>query len=411
MSTKAHDGMLAADPLALEAFDHDWTLAELLPADERPRLLRSLAAALDGEIELVDGAPPPVDHDRYAAAIQIDFEPLGWLLGPPERGAAVDGIAELLRKMLLDRQRYRMASALHMESVQADFAALRAQHEALQQSENRYRDLAAQLEVRVAEQVSLIEVRQRQLYQAERLASVAQLAAGMAHEINNPIGFVRSNLNSARAYLRQICAALSSMREGDQAAWERIDADFLLADFAELIDDSIAGADRIATIIRDLKGFSNVDRDEVAVIDLRASLEELCRLLTPRLPELARLHCEGQASPRLRCRPGHLQQALHNVLDNAIKAIGPGGRIAVRCACADGWQQIEVSDDGCGIAEEHLARVFDPFYTTRAVGSGIGLGLTLARDVILAEGGRITLSSRAGEGTTVDIRLPLGGAQ
>lgn len=405
--TDKHDPVMAVSPAAQAAFDHDWTLAELLPAGERARLLDMLAPLVGAPLELVDGDAPPAEPGRHAVAVAVDIEALGWLLGPPEHAAALAGAAGLLRQILLARQRYHMASALHVQSVQADFDALREKHRALEKSEARYRELAAQLEARVAEQVGVIETRQRQLYQAERLAGIAQLAAGMAHEINNPIGFVRSNLNSARGYLRQLGEALQAAEGGDAQALKKIDAEFLLADFADLLKDSIDGVDRVAAIVRDLKGFSNVDRDEQAVIDLRASLDELCRLLASRLPRDAQLTRQGEAARQFPCRPGHLQQALFNILDNAIKAIGPGGRIVLRCSLEAGSQRIEVIDDGCGIAAADLPRVFDPFFTTRAVGAGIGLGLTLARDVILAQGGRIELHSQPGAGTRVDVRLPL----
>ena len=408
MSTRPGD-VLPVAPSADAVFDHDWSLAELMPEGERPRLLRLLEPLIGVPPRIVDGGQPPDAADTHAAPIQTDIEPLGWLLGPSDQAAALDAAAALLRSILVDRQRYHMASALHVESVQADFDALRDKHEALIQSEARYRALSEQLEARVAEQVAVIETRQRQLYQAERLASVGQLAAGVAHEINNPIGFVRSNLNSARTYLREISLAVHAAMEGEPEPWKNLDAEFVFADFADLLKDSIDGIDRVAAIVRDLKGFSAVDQDDVAVIDLGASLDELCRLLTPRLPPGAKLNRIGEATSRLSCRPGQLQQALFNVLDNALKAIAPGGQIYVRCRRGDQHQLVDITDDGCGVAPEHLSRVFDPFFTTRPVGAGVGLGLTLARDVVLAQHGTIELHSQVGKGTRVSISLPLIG--
>jgi signal transduction histidine kinase len=397
----------AATALPPEPFDREWTLDELVGADERAALAARLAPLVGAPVAIVAGTAAPGDDGRHAAALKLDIEPLGWLVGPRTGAAALDAAAALLQQILVARQRYKMASALHVESVHADYVALIDKHHALEASEARYRELAGELEARVAEQVRLIETRQRQLYQAERLASIGQLAAGMAHEINNPVGFVRSNLNSARSYVDQLAAALQAAEQGDGEAWQKIDAGFVLEDFAALLTDCIDGIDRVAAIVRDLKGFSNVDRDEVGEIDFHASLGELCRLLKPRLPGGARLEVSGEAAHRLPCRPGHLHQALFNVLDNAIRAIAPGGRITVRCSRAGGRQRVEIADDGCGIAPAALPRVFDPFFTTRPVGQGIGLGLTLARDVILAQGGEIRLDSRPGEGTRVAIDLPL----
>jgi two-component system NtrC family sensor kinase len=405
MSLPEH--VLAATALAQEPFDREWALDELVGADERADLAARLTALVGTPVAIVAGSAAPGDDTRHAAALKVDIEPLGWLLGPRAAAAALDAAAALLQQILIARQRYKMASALHVESVRADYLALLDKHHALEASEARYRELAGALEARVAEQVRLIETRQRQLYQAERLASIGQLAAGMAHEINNPIGFVRSNLNSARGYVNQLAAALEAAEQGDAQAWQKIDAAFVLEDFAALLKDCIDGVDRVAAIVRDLKGFSNVDRDESGEIDFHASLGELCRLLNARLPKGARLEVSGEAVRRLPCRPGHLHQALFNVLDNAIKAITPGGRISVRCSVAGGCQHVEIVDDGCGIAAEALPRVFDPFFTTRPVGQGIGLGLTLARDVIVAQGGRIRLDSRPGAGTRIEIDIPL----
>lgn len=404
---KLPDGALAGTPLPHESFDREWALAELLGADEQADLAQRLGSLIGAPVALVAGTDAPAADDRHAAALKLDIEPLGWLSGPRAHADALDAAAALVRHILMARQRYKMASALHIESVHADYVALIDKHHALEASEARYRALAAELEARVAEQVRLIETRQRQLYQAERLASIGQLAAGMAHEINNPVGFVRSNLNSARGYVNQLAGALQAAEQGDGEAWQKIDAGFVLEDFSALLTDCIEGIDRVAAIVRDLKGFSNVDRDEAGEIDFHASLGELCRLLKPRLPGGARLKVTGEAAHRLPCRPGHLHQALFNVLDNAIRAIAPGGSIMIRCSLAGGRQRVEIADDGCGIAPAALPRVFDPFFTTREVGHGIGLGLTLARDVILAQGGQIRLDSRPGEGTRVYIELPL----
>lgn len=400
---------LIAKPSPPAAFDREWTLTELIPRAQWPTLEDLLGDLLGCPVSLTDELPTEgLPAAAHAAALAVELEPIGWLLGPAARAAALEAAAALLRQTLVARQRYQMASALHLESVHADYLALLDKHHALEQSEARYRALAAELEARVAEQVGTIEMRQRQLYQAERLASVGQLAAGVAHEINNPLGFVRSNLNSARQYLAQLEAARQAFTAGDSQAWRKIDADFLLADFAELLRDSVDGVDRIAAIVRDLKGFSSIDRDEHATVDLGASLAELGRLLQGRLPPGARLGHEGETCAALRCRPGLLQQALFNLLDNALKAIGAGGRITIRCHQTPGWQHLQIVDDGEGIAPEHLARVFDPFFTTRPVGAGIGLGLTLARDIVLAHRGEIAIDSVPGTGTRVSLRLPLG---
>jgi signal transduction histidine kinase len=321
-------------------------------------------------------------------------------------------MAALVELLLGSVVRYRMAVDLHEEAVREDYAALQQKHAALEISEARYRKLNEELEQRVREQVATIDAAQRQLYQVEKLASVGQLAAGVAHEINNPIGFIRSNLNTARRYADTVRGLQSVVATGDAAqiaaAWQRLDMDFVLGDFVELIDDSIAGADRVARIVTDLKGFSNVDRPEEAVIDLNDNLRSACNVMATRLPPGATIEQDLQPLPPFLCLPGHLNQVFLNVLLNAAQAVAPEtGRVAVRSRAVDGEIRIEIGDNGCGIAPEDLPRVFDPFFTTRGVGQGTGLGLTVGRDIVLVHNGRMDIASRPGAGTTVTITLPV----
>jgi signal transduction histidine kinase len=295
--------------------------------------------------------------------------------------------------------------------MREDYQQLLAKHAALIESEARYRALSAELEGRVQEQVATIEAAQRQLYQAEKMASVGSLAAGVAHEINNPMGFIRSNLATAAGYVRRL-AALAPLvaRSAEPAlreAWAKGDMDFVLEDFAALLEESVAGADRVAKIVADLKAFSSVDSAEEEFADLNENLRAVANVAAPQLAGRATLTLELSPLPRLRCHPGKLNQVFLSLVQNAIQAVGAGGRIRVGSACGEGELRITVCDDGAGMAPEVLARAFDPFYTTRGVGKGTGLGLTVARDIVAAHGGRIELQSAPGRGTTVTVVLPL----
>lgn len=397
-----------------EGFDRERGLAELLRGIGIPRLEQALAAAAGGPVRVLDAAgtvllgAAPSSEEAVRVPLRLDLETAGFL---ETAGAAAAPLAALLELMLLSAARYCMAADLHEEAVHEDFAALQRKHEELQASEARYRTLASDLEQRVAAQVRIIETTQRQLYQAERLASVGQLAAGVAHEINNPIGFVRSNLGSARGYVRKVAELKPAVDAGDAAqigaAWRRLDLDFALGDLGGLLDESIVGVDRVARIVADLKGFSNVDRPEEEIVDLNESLKAACNILRTRLPAGATIELDLQPLPKVLCLPGHLNQAFLNVLDNAAQAIASGsGKITVR-SNADDEVHVVIADNGCGIAAENLSRVFDPFYTTREVGRGIGLGLTLARDIVTVHNGRIEIDSRLGVGTAVTIHLPV----
>ncbi|MBZ0096317.1 MAG: histidine kinase, partial [Sulfuricella sp.] len=261
------------------------------------------------------------------------------------------------------------------------------------------------------EQVKIIEATQRQLYQAEKLASIGQLAAGVAHEINNPIGFIRSNLGTAQQYVRDLSRLAALMKTGDiaqlQSAWQEADMGFLLEDFTALLGESMEGADRVTKIVSDLKGFSNVDQAEEEVVDLNDNLRFACNVLAGQIKDKAELVLELGVLPKTLCLPGHLNQVFLNLLLNAAQAITDRGRIEVRSEVSGNEIRIRIHDNGCGIPEGSLGRIFDPFFTTRPVGSGTGLGLAVCHDIVQAHGGRIEVESEVGVGTTFTVYLPV----
>lgn len=307
--------------------------------------------------------------------------------------------------------RYFMASEMHIEVVKEDFAELQRKHAALQESEARYKSLAEHLDERVKVQVGTIESTQRQLYQAEKMASVGQLAAGVAHEINNPIGFIRSNLSTALGYVRKITgmAELIKTQGSTQlaAAWKAADLDFVLEDFASLLNESISGADRVTRIVADLKGFSNVDQAEEETVNLNDNIRSVCNVAASQINKQADLKLTLGELPALRCHAGHLNQVFLNLLLNAAQAMKTRGEIHIQSGVVNKQICISFSDTGSGIPADVLPRIFDPFFTTHEVGSGTGLGLTVCRDIITALGGRIEVESAPGTGTKFTIYLPV----
>ncbi len=397
-------------------FDRERGVAELLGGVSPERLKVVLAAlagtdfrllGISGEV-LLGAAEPPAGARRLP--LRLELEEAGYLESAaaeePLRAAVV-----FLELLLRATARYRMASDLHAEAVNADYQALQAKHAALRESESRYKALAAELEQRVQEQVKTIEDAQRQLYQAEKLASIGQLAAGVAHEINNPMSFIRSNLSAAREYVGKLKKLAPRIHTGDgagvAAAWREMDMDFVLEDFSALLDESIAGADRVARIVADLKGFSNVDGMEEGMVDLNDNIRAAANVIAPHLQGRIELALDLAPLPRLLCLPGHLNQVLLNLLMNAVQAIPGRGKITLRSDVADGAIRIRIGDDGAGIAADALPRIFDPFFTTRDVGGGTGLGLTVCRDIVRAHGGRIEAESELGKGSLFTVYLPL----
>jgi two-component system, NtrC family, sensor kinase len=400
----------------MNSFDQELSLAALLPPKEAERLCSSLGILLEAEValqclqgEVLGGALGLSTESRIELVLEL--EPIGYLLAPQAKPVARAAAAGLIRQLLIARARYLMASGLHMASTQADYEELQRQNTALKESEAKFKALSEELEVRVAAQIEIIDQRQRQLYQAERLASVGQLAAGVAHEINNPIGFVHSNLSTAQKYLANFCALATPVKTlpGGDAVWAAADMDFTLEDFADLLQDSIGGVDRVARIVSDLKGFSNVDKPEEEVVDVNELLTVACNMAEKRLLPGAVLIRDFEPSKPLMCLPGHLSQAFLAVLSNAVLAIenkGGAGEIRVMSRFVGRQIVIQIRDNGVGIEKDLIHRVFDPFYTTRPVGQGTGLGLTVACDIVRVHGGEIELDSTSGQGTTVTLNLP-----
>lgn len=394
-----------------DAFDREYGLAELLPDRLIDALGMALAQSLDADVALLDASGDPLWGSAPEAAtrfpLTLELEPVGFLACPLP-ASRLKGAAALLRQVLLARARYLMAGSLHKESVAADYAALLEKHAALQASEARYRLLSGELEQRVADQVKLLDERQRQLYEAEKLASVGQLAAGVAHEINNPIGFVRSNMVSLGRHVDTL-RRLAPRLDDAPAAWRELDMDYVVADSADIVADCVEGIDRVARIVADLRGFANIDRPSRELIDLNASLEELVNVFHGQLPPGVSLQLDRGPLPRIGCFPGRIGQALLGTLRNAVQAVqdaGRGGSVVLRTRAVDHGVEIVVEDSGVGMTPAQQARIFEPFFTTRAVGQGVGLGMTVARDVVQAHGGRITVASEPNVGTRVTIFLP-----
>lgn len=404
---------------SLSRFDRDIPLAELLRAVPRARLEAALNRTLGNSWRIVeaDGTPILAAGAEAAAAmislpLRVDIEEVGSVQAPEARRAHAQVVVMWLEMVLASAHRYRMAADLHLEAVHADYEELQRKHAALQESEERYRGLAEQLEQRVQAQVGVIERTQRQLYQADKLASIGSLAAGMAHEINNPIGFIRSNLGTASVYAGKMHKMLGAYRQDGAAAaaalWHELDIDFVLGDFPGLLAESIAGADRVSRIVANLKAYSNIDCVSASAVDLNDAVRAATGVIGDQLPKNIRLETDLQPLRPIVCDLSRMNQVLFALLQNARHAVGSSdGMIRIGSSMAGDEVRIAVSDDGCGIGQDILGRIFDPFFTTREVGKGMGLGLTVARDIVSAHNGRIEVETAVGAGSTFTVCLSL----
>lgn len=405
--------------MKIAQFDRDISLPELLRGIPALKLSESLNKSLLSEWRLLDANGEALlcsstqNTERAAwnkSSIRVELESIGTLEAGAEL-SRVDASAAWLEMVLASGHRYSMAADLHLETVYINFTELQREHAALQESERRYRELSEQLEERVSAQIILIERSQRQLYQAEKMASVGSLAAGVAHEINNPIGFIRSNLSTATANLAKMSEVLLAFQADDAFSatqlWNKYDMSFILEDFSALLAESVDGADRVARIVSNLKDYSNVDNAEVSLVDLNETILTVMRLIGDQPHGEIALTTGIQRLPRILCDRGRVNQVLLSLVQNALVALRGVGAIHVSSSVREQEIRIAVRDNGCGIEPKALARIFDPFFTTQDVGKGTGLGLTVSQEIIASYGGHIEVESEVGVGSTFTVCLPI----
>ena len=260
---------------------------------------------------------------------------------------------------------------------------------------------------------------QGQMLQKEKMASIGQLAAGVAHEINNPVGYVMSNLSSLEGYVRKLSDYLhwqdSRVQQLADAALlaevaeqkKKIKLEFILGDVADLIRESLEGTRRIRTIVQNLKTFSRVDEAEQQSVNLNECIESTINIVWNEIKYKAELVRELGELPPLECYPQQLSQVFLNLLVNASHAIEGQGTIRVRSWSESDAVHVAISDTGCGISVGTRQKIFEPFYTTKPVGQGTGLGLSIAYEIIKKHRGDIQLQSEPGKGSTFTIHLPL----
>lgn len=263
------------------------------------------------------------------------------------------------------------------------------------------------------------------LIQSEKLASIGQLAAGVAHEINNPIGFIFSNFGTLEKYLQDLFQMLSAYEQAEselgnspvaarlRALYEELEIEYLKDDIPSLMNESRDGIQRVRKIVQDLKDFSRVDaRQEWEWVNLHSGLNSTLNIVNNEIKYKADVVREFGELPEVQCLPSEINQVFMNLLVNAAHSITvERGTITLRTGHEGTEVWIEVADNGCGIAPENLSRIFDPFFTTKPVGQGTGLGLSLSYGIIQKHAGRMEVSSQLGQGTRFRITLPVRQAQ
>lgn len=260
--------------------------------------------------------------------------------------------------------------------------------------------------------LSKIEEAQQQLLQSEKMAAIGQLAAGVAHEINNPVGFVNSNLGSLKTYVNQLLTVISAYESNDPAqiteARQKADLDFLREDLPSLLSESQDGLSRVTKIVQDLKDFSRVDQADRQPSDLNAALESTLNVVANEIKYKAEVVLELGEIPLVDCVPAQINQVFMNLLVNAAQAIPERGKIIVRSGLENNHVWFEIEDTGKGMSAEIQQRIFEPFFTTKPVGQGTGLGLSISYDIIVKKhSGRMDVRSKPDQGTCFRLWLPL----
>jgi signal transduction histidine kinase len=255
-----------------------------------------------------------------------------------------------------------------------------------------------------------------QLVQSEKMASIGVLAAGVAHEINNPIGFIRSNLevledyfSDIEKYYHEFNNNLSSDEDKERHTKlaKKYELEFLFADSPPLIKSSISGVDRVTEIVKSLKTFARIDQPEKARIDINEGLSATLNMVHNELKYCCKVHVDLQPLPDVYAFPGRLNQVFMNLLINAGQSIEGKGDIYIRSFIDENNVVIEIEDTGSGIKAEDLAQIFTPFYTSKPIGEGTGLGLSISHQIIEQHNGEIIVKSEIGKGSCFSVHIPI----
>jgi two-component system, NtrC family, sensor kinase len=452
----------------VDEFDREYGLADLLP----PALARELLADIDSRCSAAinasdgclyflaggpqlpevtaelkrrarqDGAAPrlfSVNGRRAGGFILThELETIGFLVLETDAEHGLDDelllstgrfAARCINRVINFNYRNRMTAGLHGQVVADSYESLKIKAAQLARSEEKYRLLAENLELEVEKKTREIKAAQLRLLQQEKMASIGQLAAGMAHEINNPVGFVISNLNTLRESTsdlftlidgyRKLTALLSGSAGNERSARdikkqmadisaliEAMDLDFVVEDTASLIEESLDGAKRVKIIVQNLRDFTHPSIDAPESLDFNRCLDTTLAMLSGFAAPEIKINRHYGEIPEISARLREINQVFFNVLKNAFQAVGDRGEITIATTAEDDAVTVRITDNGPGIAPKDQGKIFDPFFTTREVGGGTGLGLFQAYSTVKRHGGSIAVDSVEGQGSCFVIRLP-----
>lgn len=419
--------------------DDDGSVRSEQPAGDSPASIQVLRLAtlelLDDGIWISESDGDVLYRNAAAAAMEQMYWSHGGHVGTLEDVVFSPGVLQLLRDRGRWSAEYHLSSedasgtrvssvAMEMQTIHAEGVPGIAFHARDVSREWKREQTLQDRNVELEQAYSRLKETQLQLLQSEKMASIGQLAAGVAHEINNPIGYVQSNLGTLQTYVRGLLSLLdsydnwagaTSQSDAVQSAQieeikRQIDYGFLRGDLLQLLDESREGITRVKKIVLDLRDFSHggqTESEDWTIVDIHRGLESTINIVWNELKYKAEVQRNFGALPAIECMPSQLNQVFLNLLVNAGQAIKERGVISITTTCLVGEICVAIADDGVGIAPEHLKRIFDPFFTTKPVGTGTGLGLALSFGIVQNHHGRIEVESKVGKGTCFRVYLPI----
>jgi len=326
--------------------------------------------------------------------------------------------------LLNARQIFREKIGSHIILLAMDDITARKQIEAvLRVNQEQLQSFNDQLENRITEEVSKNREKDILLLHQDKMSSIGQLAAGVAHEINNPMAFIASNLVTLKGYvesLSQFHRLFQGLLEKNgtvqellvlEEATRKLDIAFILEDISPLIAESSEGAGRVKQIVHDLKGFARTDENNFELADLNDCVRSTVNIVRNEIKYVADLDLQLGDIPLISCSSNQLSQVIINLLVNAAHSISSHGSITVITRQVDDTVVLSVRDTGTGMTEEVRKRIFEPFFTTKEVGKGTGLGLSISYSIIQKHGGEISVESEPGRGTIFSVTLPINNHQ
>lgn len=404
----------------------DEDVVPLIKVVVRGGAFRAAVTDENGKVLWSSGDGADAGHSVHNLPLRMEGEIVGKVSVSGARGdeARLGGLAEIFQAalgiILGNKLKRILTTEIHSTVVSQSYEELLEINRQLAASEERYRNLAQSLEIKVEERTEDLKRAHARLLQQEKLASIGQLAAGVAHEINNPLGFIYSNLQTMDKYVMRFMEMLDfyrgaisdstgkeALQESSRRRWAELKLDVIRADVFELIRQSLGGALRVKKIVSDLKAFSHVDEVGESQADLNAEIDKTINVLSHEMPQDAEIVRNYGPLPGFVCKPALLCQVFLNLLLNAFQSRRNGLRLVIATTHDGEIIRISIADNGPGIPAEIKNRIFEPFYTTRDVGSGAGMGLTVAYDIISGYDGTIEVICPEGGGAVFVITLPV----